>query len=111
MKRLMDFFVSLILLILFIPIIIIIALLIKINLGSPVIFKQERPGQYGKPFNLYKFRSMTNEKDSQGNLLPNEKRLTKFGSTLRKLSLDELPQLFNVLKGDMSLVGPRSRRM
>lgn len=107
MKRTFDFFVSLILLIILNPVIIIVALLVKFKLGSPVIFKQQRPGQYGKPFNLYKFRSMTNETDGQGKLLPNEKRLTKFGSILRKLSLDELPQLINVLKGDMSLVGPR----
>jgi lipopolysaccharide/colanic/teichoic acid biosynthesis glycosyltransferase len=84
-----------------------IALLVRIKLGSPVIFRQVRPGLYGKPFVLYKFRTMTEARDEQGNLLPDELRLTPLGRFLRSTSLDELPELFNVLKGDMCLVGPR----
>lgn len=107
MKRLFDIMISFILLtILLIPILII-SLIIRLNMGSPIVFKQRRPGLKGKPFDIYKFRTMTNEVDSKGNLLPNEERITKTGAILRKLSLDELPQLFNVLKGDISLVGPR----
>jgi sugar transferase EpsL len=106
-KRLFDFFTALFLIILFIPIILCVALLVKIYLGSPILFKQLRPGLNAKPFYIYKFRTMTNEKDEQGNLLPEEKRVTRFGNLLRKYSLDELPQLFNVIKGDLSLVGPR----
>lgn len=89
------------------PIIALIALGVKVFIGSPVLFRQMRPGINGKPFNIYKFRTMTNKLDADGNLLPDAKRLTKFGSLLRLTSLDELPELFNVLKGDMSLVGPR----
>lgn len=107
MKRVFDFICSLIGLIILSPILLIVAILIRLKLGSPVVFTQQRPGKKGKPFNIYKFRSMTNEKDEQGNILPNHLRTTKFGKLLRKLSLDELPQLFNVLKGDISLVGPR----
>jgi len=107
MKRAFDFFASFVLIILLLPVMAVIAVLVRMKLGSPVIFKQERPGQYGVPFYLYKFRSMTDGRDEKGALLPNEKRLTKFGATLRKSSLDELPQLLNVLKGDISLVGPR----
>lgn len=106
-KRLFDFFTALFLIILFMPIILCVALLVKIYLGSPILFKQLRPGLNAKPFYIYKFRTMTNEKDEQGNLLPEEKRVTRFGNLLRKYSLDELPQLFNVIKGDLSLVGPR----
>jgi len=107
MKRLIDFVISLIaIIILFLPIIIIV-LFIMVTMGSPVIFKQKRPGLYGKPFYIYKFRTMTNEVDEQDFLLPNNERMTKTGNLLRKLSLDELPQLFNVLKGELSLVGPR----
>lgn len=107
MKRLFDFTVSLILFVGLSPIFIVIALLVKWKLGSPIIFKQERPGLYGNPFCLYKFRTMTDEKDDQGQLLPDYIRLTSFGRFLRKYSLDEYPQLWNVIKGDLSLVGPR----
>ena len=85
----------------------IVAILVKIKLGSPVLFKQERPGKNEKIFRMYKFRTMTDKKDENGNLLPDEIRLTKFGKLLRSTSLDELPELFNILKGDMSIVGPR----
>jgi len=106
-KRIFDFICSSVGLILLSPLLISVAILIRFKLGSPVTFTQQRPGLKGKPFNIYKFRSMTNEKDEHGDLLPNHLRMTKFGKFLRKLSLDELPQLFNVLKGDISLVGPR----
>lgn len=106
-KRLIDFILSLIALIVLSPILLIVALLVRTKLGSPVIFKQERPGLNEKIFTLYKFRTMTNAKDEQGNLLPDEIRLTKFGKLLRSTSLDELPELFNILKGDMAIVGPR----
>jgi sugar transferase EpsL len=106
-KRLFDFTVSLILFVGVSPIFIVIALLVKMKLGSPIIFKQERPGLYGKRFCLYKLRTMTEEKDEQGQLLPDYMRLTAFGKFLRKYSLDEYPQLWNVIKGDLSLVGPR----
>ena len=107
MKRLFDFVVSLIALIVLSPIIGIVALLIRQKIGSPVLFRQPRPGLHGEVFHVYKFRTMTDECDEYGELLPDEVRLTKFGQLLRKLSLDELPQLWNVLKGDMSFVGPR----
>ena len=85
----------------------VIAILVRMNLGSPVLFSQERPGKDEKIFRLYKFRTMTNEKDAEGNFLSDEKRLTKFGEWLRTTSLDELPELFNIIKGDMSFIGPR----
>lgn len=107
MKRILDLVVSLILFICISPITLLTVLAVRMKLGSPVIFKQQRPGLYGKPFNLYKFRTMTNEKDDNGQSLPDHLRLTKFGEFLRKYSLDELPQLVNVIKGDISLVGPR----
>ncbi|MCL0077832.1 sugar transferase [Peptococcaceae bacterium] len=107
MKRLFDVVVSAVLLVIFAPVMAVVALLVWIKLGRPFLFKQKRPGLYGKPFDFYKFRTMTDERDENGNLLPDEKRLTSFGKFLRKYSLDELPQLINVLKGDMSLVGPR----
>lgn len=107
LKRLFDFIFSFLGLIFLSPVFLITGLLIRCKLGSPIIFKQQRPGMYGKSFNVYKFRSMTDERDEKGELLPDHVRLTKFGQLLRKLSLDELPQLFNVLKGDISLVGPR----
>lgn len=106
-KRIVDVVLSLTALIFLSPVMFVTALMVRIQLGSPVIFTQVRPGTHGKPFTMYKFRSMTNETDEHGNLLPNEERITKFGQTLRSTSLDELPELVNVLKGDMSLVGPR----
>lgn len=106
-KRLLDFVLSLIAIIILSPIYILVAILVKIKLGSPVIFTQERPGKDEKIFKMYKFRSMTNETDENGDLLPDDVRLTKFGKLLRSTSLDELPELFNILKGDMSIVGPR----
>lgn len=107
MKRLFDFFASLLALILLSPIIALVAWKIRKNLGSPVLFKQKRPGLNGKTFEMLKFRSMRDAVDSQGNTLPDSERLTPFGEKLRSSSLDELPGLWNVLKGDMSLVGPR----
>lgn len=106
-KRLLDILFSIILLIILSPIILIVAILVKINLGSPVIFIQERVGLNNKIFKLYKFRSMTNETDEKGELLSKEERLTNFGQFIRKASLDELPELWNILKGDMSFIGPR----
>lgn len=111
LKRIFDLFLALLGIIILSPFILLIYLLIFIKLGLPILFKQERPGKNGHPFFLYKFRTMTNEKDEKGNLLPNEKRLTPFGKKLRSTSLDELPSLINVLKGEMSLVGPRPLRM
>lgn len=106
-KRLFDVVFALIFIVLFSVIMLVTAIIVRVKLGSPVIFKQKRPGLDGKPFNLYKFRTMTSECDEHGNLLPDHLRLTPTGKIIRKLSLDELPQLFNVLKGDISLVGPR----
>lgn len=106
-KRPMDFVLSLIAIIVLSPVFLVVAVLVMIKLGSPVIFKQERPGLNEKIFTLYKFRSMTDERDENGELLPNNLRLTKFGKFLRASSLDELPELFNILCGDMSIVGPR----
>lgn len=107
LKRPQDFLCALVGLIILSPIMLITAVLVRIKLGSPVIFKQERPGLHGKVFMLYKFRSMTDERDAEGNLLPSNQRLTRFGKKLRSTSLDELPELLNILKGDMSIVGPR----
>lgn len=107
MKRSFDFIISLLGLLILSPLIGITALLIREKIGSPVLFKQQRPGLNGKPFNVYKFRSMTDGRDEAGELLPDDIRLTSFGKVIRKFSLDELPQLWNVLKGDMSFVGPR----
>lgn len=106
-KRFLDFILSLLALIVLSPLLLIIAILVRIKLGSPVIFKQERPGLNERIFTLYKFRTMTDKRDSDGNLLPDEIRLTKFGKLLRSTSLDELPELVNMIKGDMSIVGPR----
>lgn len=106
-KRILDFTLSLIALICLSPILLIVAILVRVKLGSPIIFKQQRPGKDEKIFTLYKFRTMTDEKDENGNLLPDSERLTKFGKILRSTSLDELPELVNILKGDMAIVGPR----
>lgn len=106
-KRMLDFILSLIALIILSPILLIVAILVRIKLGSPIIFKQQRPGKNEKIFTLYKFRTMTDNKDENGNLLPDSERLTKFGKILRSTSLDELPELVNILKGDMAIVGPR----
>lgn len=106
-KRLLDFILSLFAIIGLSPILLVVAILVRIKLGSPIIFKQQRPGKDEKIFTLYKFRTMTDEKDDNGNLLPDDVRLTKFGKLLRSTSLDELPELINILKGDMSIVGPR----
>lgn len=106
-KRLLDIFLSLVFFILFWWVYVILYILVRVKIGNPVLFCQPRPGLNGKIFNMYKFRSMTNEKDSKGNLLPDEKRLTVFGLFLRNSSLDELPEIFCILKGNMSFVGPR----
>ena len=106
-KRPLDIVCALLALTVFCWLYALVAILVKIKLGSPVIFKQARPGKDEKIFNLYKFRTMTDERDENGNLLPDEVRLTKFGKFLRKTSLDELPEAINILKGDMSVVGPR----
>ncbi|PIC56148.1 sugar transferase [Sporosarcina sp. P12(2017)] len=106
-KRLMDFILSLIAIIVLSPILLIVAILVRVKLGGPVLFKQDRPGLNEEIFTMYKFRSMTDEKDENGVLLPNHVRLTKFGKVLRSTSLDELPGLFNILKGDMAVIGPR----
>ena len=106
-KRIIDIVLSLCALIVLSPVLLITALLVRVKLGSPVIFCQKRPGLKGKIFNLYKFRSMNDAKDENGELLPDEVRLTSFGKKLRATSLDELPEFFNILKGDMSFVGPR----
>ena len=107
LKRLFDIFGSLFGLIALSPILILVALLVRLRLGSPIFFRQQRPGLHAKPFDMIKFRTMSDERDDEGNPLSDEKRLTPFGDFLRKTSLDELPELFNVLKGEMSLVGPR----
>ena len=106
-KRILDFILSLIALIVLSPVLLVVAILVRIKLGSPIIFKQQRPGKDEKIFTLYKFRTMTDKKDENGNLLLDSERLTKFGKVLRSTSLDELPELVNILKGDMSIVGPR----
>lgn len=107
MKRIFDLSVSLILLWILSPVFILIAILVGCKLGRPILFTQMRPGFKGQPFIIYKFRSLTDEKDRNGNLLPDAERFTRFSSLIRRSSLDELPELINVLKGDMSLVGPR----
>lgn len=106
-KRLLDLLLSLVALIAFSPLMLVVAVLVRTKLGSPILFKQQRPGKNEVIFSMYKFRTMTDEKDSEGNLLPDSMRLTGFGKFLRSTSLDELPELFNILKGDMSIVGPR----
>lgn len=106
-KRILDFLCSLSLFIVLSPILLLLWILVRVKLGSPALFKQERPGKDEKVFTVYKFRSMNEKKDDKGNLLPDEDRLTRFGNLLRRTSLDELPELINILKGEMSFVGPR----
>lgn len=106
-KRLLDFTLSLLALIFLSPVLLVTAALVLLKLGSPVIFHQERPGKDERIFRLYKFRSMTDDRDENGALLPDEMRLTRFGKILRSTSLDELPELWNILRGDMSIIGPR----
>lgn len=106
-KQLGDIILSAVALILLSPVLLTLALVVRAKHGSPILFRQQRPGLHGKPFTLYKFRTMTDARDTKGDLLPDAKRLTSFGRFLRQTSLDELPELINVLKGDMSLVGPR----
>lgn len=110
-KRILDIVVSATGLVISAPITLTTAVLISKKLGKPVLFKQTRPGINGKPFEIYKFRTMTDERDEKGNLLPNSERMTDFGRLVRKTSIDEIPQLINVLKGDISLVGPRALLM
>lgn len=107
MKRLMDIILASFLLILASPLLMVVAALVRINLGKPIFFRQTRPGRHGRPFGILKFRSMRDIRDKNGAMLPDKDRLTSFGKVLRASSLDELPELFNVLKGEMSLVGPR----
>ncbi len=110
-KRPQDFLCALFAIIVLSPIMLVTAILVRIKLGSPVLFMQERPGLYGKVFKIYKFRTMTDERDENGELLPDVQRLPHFGKILRSTSLDEIPELFNMLKGDMSVVGPRPLRV
>jgi len=107
LKRIFDILASILFIILFWWLYLVVAILVRVKLGSPILFKQARPGLNNKIFHMYKFRTMTDEKDENGNLLPDSKRLTKFGKFLRSTSLDEIPEFFNILKGDMSLIGPR----
>ena len=107
LKRLFDIIVALVLIVLFLPVYLIVSILILVKMGGPIFFRQKRPGKDGKIFEIYKFRTMTNEKDGRGELLPDELRLVGIGKFIRSTSLDELPQIFNVLNGDMSFVGPR----
>ncbi|WP_366656145.1 sugar transferase [Fodinicurvata sp. EGI_FJ10296] len=111
MKRLFDCFVALMILVLATPVLAFVAILVARNLGRPVLFRQQRAGLHGRPFAILKFRTMTDQTDANGNLLPDEDRLPRFGRFLRSTSLDELPELINVLKGEMSLVGPRPLHM
>lgn len=106
-KRPLDIFCSLLAIVVFWWLFVIVAILVRVKLGSPVLFTQDRPGKDEKIFKLYKFRTMTDARDENGNLLPDDVRLTKFGRLLRSTSLDELPEVFNILKGDMSIIGPR----
>jgi sugar transferase EpsL len=110
-KRLLDIISSAAGLILISPLLVVLAVLVRFKLGSPILFRQQRPGLSGKAFVIYKFRTMTDQRDTSGNLLPDEQRLPTFGRFLRSTSFDELPELFNVLKGDMSIVGPRPLMM
>ena len=107
MKRLLDILLSLTILVVLSPLLLVLCILVRSKLGSPIFFKQERPGLHEKIFTMYKFRTMTDKRDAEGNLLPDKDRLAKFGKLLRATSLDELPEFFNILKGDMSFIGPR----
>ncbi|HBZ32624.1 MAG TPA: sugar transferase [Lachnospiraceae bacterium] len=107
MKRLLDILLSLTILVVLSPLLLVLCILVRSKLGSPIFFKQERPGLHEKIFTMYKFRTMTDKRDAEGKLLPDKDRLTKFGKLLRATSLDELPEFFNILKGDMSFIGPR----
>lgn len=107
MKRFFDLMIAVPSVIILSPFFVLIGILVRLKIGSPVLFRQVRPGLHGRPFTIYKFRTMTDERNADGDLLPDGKRLTRLGRFLRKTSMDELPELFNVLKGDMSLVGPR----
>jgi len=106
-KRFLDCFIALFFMLLFLIVFIVVAILVRVNLGSPILFSQDRPGRYGKIFKLYKFRTMTSKTDENGELLPDEMRLTSFGKLLRSTSLDEIPEFLNIIKGDMSFIGPR----
>lgn len=106
-KRLLDIFIALLALVLLLPLLLLVAFLVRVKLGAPVLFRQTRPGLHGKPFAMIKFRSMRDAVDANGQPLPDHERLTRFGQLLRSTSLDELPELWNVLKGEMSIVGPR----
>ena len=106
-KRFLDLLLSTLAIVILSPVLLVVAILVRIKLGSPVLFHQERPGRNEKIFTLCKFRTMTDKRDEKGNLLPDADRLTKFGKLLRATSLDELPELFNIWKGDMSIIGPR----
>lgn len=106
-KRCVDFILALVAIIVLSPVLVVVAILVRRKLGSPVLYKQQRPGLHERVFTIYKFRTMTDERDVNGELMPDEIRLTKFGKILRSTSLDELPELFNILKGDMAIVGPR----
>ena len=106
-KRLLDILLSLTILVVLSPLLLVLCILVRCKLGSPIFFQQERPGLHEKIFTMYKFRTMTDKRDAEGNLLPDKDRLTKFGKLLRATSLDELPEFFNILKGDMSFIGPR----
>ena len=110
-KRLFDIIISGLFIIVLSPVYLVLALLVRVKLGSPVLFRQKRPGRNEKNFDMYNFRSMTDEKDANGEYLPDEVRLNSFGKKLRSTSLDELPELFNIFKGDMSIVGPRPERI
>ena len=111
MKRLLDILLSLTILVVLSPLLLVLCILVRSKLGSPIFFKQERPGLHEKIFTMYKFRTMTDKRDAEGKLLPDKDRLTKFGKLLRATSLDELPEFFNILKGDMSFIGPRPLRV
>jgi len=106
-KRLFDLIIAVPSVVILLPLLVLIGILVRLKIGSPVLFRQVRPGLYSRPFTIYKFRTMTDERDKDGNLLPDGERLTRLGCFLRKTSIDELPELFNVINGEMSVVGPK----